>query len=109
MTLNEIFMKMTAEEMEGWAVTEELLQVILPACISAVATLLVCLITNRGQLDRTRILMEYKLDELAKKVDKHNNLIERTYKLEKETSVMHEQILVANHRIKDLESRESET
>lgn len=53
--------------------------------------------------------MEYKLDELTKKVDKHNNLIERTYKLEKEASVMHEQILVANHRIKDLESGESKT
>lgn len=86
----------------------DLLVAVLPPCISAAATLIVCLLTNHGQLERTRTLMEYKLDELAKKVDKHNNLIERTYKLEKETSIMHEQILVANHRIKDLESRESE-
>ena len=86
----------------------ELLQVVLPACISAAATLLVCVLTNHGQLERTRILMEYKLDELAKKVEKHNNLIERTYKLEEQASVMHEQILVANHRIKDLEDKESE-
>lgn len=86
----------------------ELLQVVLPACISAAATLLVCVLTNHGQLERTRILMEYKLDELAKKVEKHNNLIERTYKLEEQASVMHEQILVANHRIKDLEDKENE-
>ena len=84
----------------------ELLQTILPACISAAATLLVCLISNHGQLERTRVLMEYKLDELTKKVDKHNNLIERTYKLEKETSVIHEQILAANRRIQDLENKE---
>ena len=84
----------------------ELLQTILPACISAAATLLVCLISNHGQLERTRVLMEYKLDELTKKVDKHNNLIERTYKLEKETSVIHEQIVSANRRIQDLENKE---
>ena len=85
----------------------ELLQVILPACISAAATLLVCAITNHGQLERTRILMDYKLDELTKKVEKHNNLIERTYKLEEHVSVMQEQISVANHRIKDLEDEEN--
>ena len=48
-------------------------------------------------------LMEYKLDELSKRVDKHNNVVERTFDLERELSVQKEQIKVANHRIEDLE------
>ena len=55
-----------------------LLETLIPACISAGVTLLVCLINNHGQQERTRALMEYKLDELAKRVDKHNSVIERT-------------------------------
>lgn len=48
-------------------------------------------------------LMSYRIEQLEKKQDKHNNLIERTYKLEERTSVQEEQIKVANHRIDDLE------
>ena len=33
----------------------------------------------------------------------HNNLIERTYKLEERTELQEEKIRVANHRIDDLE------
>ena len=47
--------------------------------------------------------MEYKLEELTKRVDKHNNVVERTYALEQEFKVQEEQIKVANHRINDLE------
>ena len=47
--------------------------------------------------------MEYKLEELTKRVDKHNNVVERTYILEKKMDIQEEQIKVANHRIKDLE------
>lgn len=86
----------------------DLLSTIIPACISAGVTLLVCLINNRGQQERTRALMEYKLDELAKRVDKHNSVIERTYELEKNMAVVMEKIGVANHRIHDLEQEEKE-
>ena len=81
------------------------MEIIISACISASVTLIVCLISNHGQQERTRALMEYKLDELTKRVDKHNNTIERTYKLEQDVSVMEEQIKVANHRIQDLEKK----
>ena len=40
--------------------------------------------------------MEYKLEELTKKVEKHNSVVERTFLLE-------EKMRVANHRIDDLE------
>lgn len=49
-------------------------------------------------------LMVYRIEQLEKRVDKHNNLIERTYKLEEESAVQAEQIKVANHRIADLEA-----
>lgn len=48
-------------------------------------------------------LTAYRLSELEKKVEKHNTVIERTYKLEEAQAVMQEQIKVANHRIGDLE------
>lgn len=48
-------------------------------------------------------LIVYRIAELEKKVDKHNNLVERTYKLEEHETLMDEKIKVANHRIDDLE------
>lgn len=44
-----------------------------------------------------------KLDNLTKQVEKHNSVIERTYKLEQQCEIQKEQIKVINHRIKDLE------
>ena len=48
-------------------------------------------------------LSNYRIEQLEKKVEKHNNLIERVYELEKKEAVLDEEIAVANHRIKDLE------
>ena len=48
-------------------------------------------------------LVNYKIDELTARVNKHNNLIERVYKLEQHEAVISEKIDVANHRIADLE------
>ena len=48
-------------------------------------------------------LVVYRLEQLEKKVEQHNNLISRTYKLEENVSVIEEKISVANHRIDDLE------
>lgn len=79
------------------------METIISTCITAVVTLLICLITNHGQQEKTRALIEYRLDELTKRVDKHNNVIDRTYEVEKKLSVQQEQIKVANNRIADLE------
>ena len=89
------------------------METIISSCITAAITLIICLINNHGQQKRTeqqqsetRALMEYKLDELTKRVDKHNHLVERTYHLE-EVSLLHEEkIKVANHRIEDFEKGE---
>lgn len=51
-------------------------------------------------------LMSYRIEQLEKKVEKHNNMIERTYKLEEDSKVQEEKIKVINHRIDDLERKE---
>ncbi len=48
-------------------------------------------------------LTAYRLEQLEERVNKHNEVIERTYKLERQEAVMEEEIRVANHRIDDLE------
>ena len=46
-------------------------------------------------------LIKYRIEQLEKKVEKHNSVMERTFRLE-------EQMKVANHRIQDLENEEKE-
>lgn len=48
-------------------------------------------------------LTNYRIEQLEKKVDKHNHVIERVYQLEKSEAVFKEDLKVANHRIEDLE------
>ena len=53
-------------------------------------------------------LTTYRIEQLEKKVDKHNQVIERVYNLEKKSAVVDEEIKVANHRIADLEAGRKE-
>lgn len=48
-------------------------------------------------------LMSYRIEELEKKVEKHNQVIERTYKLEENQALIFEKIKSNSHRIDDLE------
>ena len=48
-------------------------------------------------------LTQYRLEQLEKKVEVHNGVIDRVYKLEERTELQEEKIKVANHRIEDLE------
>lgn len=79
------------------------METIISGVISAIAAIVVCVINQTTQARKTEALISYKLEELTKRVDKHNNVIERTYKLEELTAVQEEQIKVANQRIEDLE------
>lgn len=80
------------------------METIIAAGIGGVVTLVVCIVNNHYQSNATRKMIEYKLDELTKRVDKHNNVIERTYALEQKVAVIDEQMKVANHRITDAEA-----
>lgn len=76
------------------------------AFISAGAAIIVCVISNYFQSKKTTALMEYKIDQLTKKVELHNNAVIRLYEVERRLGIDEEKIKVANHRIKDLEKLE---
>lgn len=73
----------------------------------AVLALLGTLIGSGGGILAANRLTNYRIKELEKRVEKHNNVVERMYKLEKivqaHIELSCEQIKVANHRISDLE------
>ena len=75
------------------------------ALISGGAAIIVCVISNYFQNRKTTALMEYKIDQLTKKVDLHNNAIARLYEVERRLGIDEEKIKVANHRIDDLEKQ----
>lgn len=54
---------------------------------------------------RSLALIAYHLEQLEQKVQAHNNLVERMYKVEEKTDLHEEKIKVANHRIDDLERK----
>ena len=74
-------------------------ETVLVAIMSLVGTLTGTL----GGIVVSNKLVNYRIEQLEKKVQAHNNLIDRTYKLEADAEVFHEQMKVANHRIGDLE------
>lgn len=73
---------------------------IIVAVLSFFGTIIGAFLANR----KASALIAYRLEQLEKKVDKHNTVIERTYALEKKTEVLEEKVKVANNRIADLES-----
>ena len=75
---------------------------VITAAISLVGTL----VGTLGGIALSSKLTNYRIEQLEKKVEKHNNLITRTYKLEQDFAVMDERVRVANHRIEDLEKEE---
>ena len=74
-------------------------ETVIVAIISLVGTLAGSYLSNR----KSQALISYRLEQLENKVDKHNNLVERMYKVEEQTALQEEKIKVANHRIDDLE------
>lgn len=72
------------------------------AWISVIVAVITGLLSLAGVYFSNRksaALMEYRLKKLEEKVDKHNNLVERTYILEG-------QMTEAQHDIRDLKGRQ---
>lgn len=72
---------------------------IIVAFLALVGTLTGAYLSN----SKTKALLAYRLERLEERVNKHNNLVERTYRIEEEQEIIKEKIKVANHRIDDLE------
>lgn len=75
--------------------SSEILVSLVTLCGSALGTFGGILINSK--------LTNYRIEQLEKKQDKHNKVIERVYHLERHNAVVDEEIKVANHRIEDLE------
>lgn len=78
---------------------------IITAGLTGVVTLIVCLINNHYQTSRTNALISYRLEQLEHKVDKHNNLVERMYKVEERTALQEDEINRHKERLKALEDK----
>lgn len=72
---------------------------VIVAALALLGTLAGTYFANR----KSSALIAYRLEQLEKRVQAHNNLVERTYQLEKQTEIQEEKIREANHRIEDLE------
>ena len=66
--------------------------------VSALLSLLGTLIGTFGGILTGSKLITYRVEQLEKKVEKHNQIVERTYKLEGE-------MLEAQHDIRDLKNK----
>ena len=67
------------------------METVIVAVLSLTGTLVGAYLANR----KSTALIAYRLEELEEKVNKHNNLVERTYKLEG-------RMTEAEHDIRDL-------
>lgn len=65
-----------------------MMETIITSLIVAVPSLLATILSNK----KSSALMEYKIDQLDKKVHEHNNLVERTYKCEERISILEEKV-----------------
>jgi hypothetical protein len=73
--------------------------------VVAIISLCGTLFGTFGGIMASNKLTLYRVEQLEKKVDKHNNVIERVFRLEDNDKLIEEKIAVANHRISDLEGK----
>lgn len=60
--------------------------------IVAVITVIGVIISNYFSNNSTRKLILYRIDQLEHKVNKHNNLIDRVYKLENRENIIEKKV-----------------
>lgn len=78
--------------------TEGIMIALITGGLAVLSNIIVVAVNNTKTL--------YRIDQLEKKVEKHNNFIERVYECERVLDVHEEKIKVANNRIHDLEDKE---
>lgn len=70
-----------------------MLDTIIVGVLSCISTIFGAYLANR----KSTALTIYRLEQLEKKVDKHNSVIERTYNIEKNIAVINEEIKELKH------------
>ena len=67
---------------------------IIAAAITGFVTLVGVIVSN----SKSRAVTECKIDELARKVDKHNHMIERQYAIEQDVAVLKNDVVTLYKR-----------
>lgn len=70
--------------------------------IVALLSLFGTILGTFGGILTTNKLISYKIEQLEKKVEKHNQVIERVYELEKHEAVVDTEIKSISHQIEEI-------
>ena len=73
------------------------MEAIITAVIGGVCVAVPSIIATISSNKRTTALITYRVEQLEKKQDKHNTLIERTFKLEEDVKYLKEDINELKH------------
>ena len=85
------------------AIMNDVIVVALIGAAASIAGSIMSMLVSAKKAKEQAGLTLYRIDQLEKKVQQHNNLVERTYRLEEHFRLTDEKIKVVNHRISDLE------
>lgn len=69
----------------GYTTMYDLIIALIPSALSLIGTIVTVLISSS--------LTQYRIKQLEHKVEKHNNVIERTYKLESKVETLEEIVI----------------
>lgn len=73
------------------------------ALVSGLCVAIPSVLTTMFSNNKANALMDYRIDELTKKVEKHNNVVERMALQEQQTKTMWKKIDDIQEELKDLE------
>jgi len=80
---------------------ENFWQVFIPSFCALLGTV----IGTLGGIRQANKLTVYRIEQLEQKVDKHNNVIERTFQLQADAEVLEEKIKNASERLDKIEKK----
>lgn len=67
-------------------------ETVLAVLVTGIASVVCAVVTQIAGLVSNRKVVSYEINELSKRVDKHNSVIERTYKLEERVEALDERL-----------------
>ena len=77
----------------------------IPEIVIGILSCIGTLIGSLAGIHKANELTNYRIKQLESKVNKYNNLIERTYNIEQQIAVLDNREKVTEHRLSDLENK----
>ena len=81
------------------------METLISSIITGIVAITTCLITQGMSNKKTTALIEYKIEELMKKIDLLDKVSERVYRLESQTELQEVKINALIDRLAELEKR----